>query len=115
VIATATNTVAATIAVGSGVGGIAVAPDGKHAYVTGAAGNIGGAVSVIDTATNTVTATLAVGFGPSGAVAVTPDGKHAYVANSVFNNFSVIDTATWRAIPVGSPSRRMGNAPISRS
>jgi YVTN family beta-propeller protein len=58
--------------------GVAVTPDGKHAYVT----NEGdGTVSVIDTATNTVeAATLPVGTVPFGA-AVTPDGKRVYVTN----------------------------------
>ena len=74
---TATNTVVATVAVGSGPSGVAVTPDGKHAYVTNAGFNT---VSVIDTASNTVVATVPVGSFPVG-VAVTPDGKHAYVTN----------------------------------
>ena len=65
-IATATNTVAATVTVGSGTFGIAITPDGKHAYVTG---NV---VSVIDTASNTVeAATIMVGNGPF-AVGIMP-------------------------------------------
>ena len=48
---TASNTVVATVPV-TGPIGIAITPDGKHAYFT--AGN----VSVIDTASNTVVATV---------------------------------------------------------
>ncbi len=74
-IATVSNTVVATVAVGSQPLRVAVTPDGTHAYVT-----IPGNVSVIDTASNTVVATIPVGNSPEG-VAVTPDGKHAYVTN----------------------------------
>jgi len=67
VIDTATNTVVATIGVGSAPMGIAVTPDGKHAYVA----NFNSAsVSVIDTATNAV-ATVPVGIHPL-AVGIIP-------------------------------------------
>ena len=62
VIATATNTVAATIAVGTDPFGVAVSPDGSTVYVANAGSNT---VSVIATATNTVTATIAVGTNPA--------------------------------------------------
>ena len=77
VIDTATNTVTATVNVGSDPVGVAVNPDGTKVYVTNSDGNN---VSVIDTATNTVTATVNVGNGPFG-VAVNPDGTKVYVAN----------------------------------
>jgi YVTN family beta-propeller protein len=54
VIATATNTVTATIPVGSGPRGVAVTPDGSTVYVA----NFANTVSVIDTTSNTVTATI---------------------------------------------------------
>ncbi|MEU9048496.1 YncE family protein, partial [Kitasatospora sp. NPDC048343] len=79
-----------TVAVGSFPTGVAITPDGLHAYVTNEGDNT---VSVIDTATNTVTATVVVGTGPFD-VAVTPDGLHAYVTNEGDNTVSVIDTAT---------------------
>ena len=60
VIDTATNTVTATIPVGSGPFGVAVSPDGSKVYVANGVGT----VSVIDTATNTVTATIPVGVEP---------------------------------------------------
>ena len=90
VIDTATNTVTATVAVGTGPEGVAVSPDGARVYV----GNfVSDNVSVISTASNTVTATVAVGTSPFG-VAVTPDGARVYVANSGSNNVSVISTAS---------------------
>jgi YVTN family beta-propeller protein len=55
VIATASNTVTATIPVGHAPGGVSLA--------------------------GTVTATIPVGQGCSGGVAVTPDGSRVYVAN----------------------------------
>jgi YVTN family beta-propeller protein len=73
VIDTATNTVeAATLLVGTNPIGIAVTPDGKHAYV---ANNSSNSVSVIDTASNTVeAATITVGFGPIGVGIMPPVG-----------------------------------------
>jgi len=60
-IATATNTVTATIPVGSEPFGVAVTPDGCKVYVANGASND---VSVIATATNTVTAAITAGSGP---------------------------------------------------
>ena len=109
-IATATNTVeAATIAAGIDPVGIAITPDGLHAYVTNF--DTAGTVSVIATTTNTVEATIPVGGFPI-AVAVTPDSKHAYVANQSSNNVSVIRTATntvVATVPVGSWPLRRGH------
>ena len=77
--------------------GVAVSPDGSHAYVTSEHSNT---VSVIAWVTNaagasvpTVVATVPVGDGPIG-VAVTPDGARVYVANINSSTVSVIDTAT---------------------
>jgi YVTN family beta-propeller protein len=110
VIDTATNMVVATVPVGSFPAGVAVAPDGKHVYVTNFISNT---VSVIDTATNMVGATVQVGSFPEG-VAVTPDGKHAYVANAAPNSVvSVIDTATntvVATVPVGVGKQPFGIA-----
>jgi YVTN family beta-propeller protein len=96
VIDTTSNTVAATVTVGIQPLGVAVSPDGKHAYVANT--NIGsgtgtGTVSVIDTTTITVAATVTVGSGPV-PVSFAPDGKHVYVANELSSNVSVIDTTT---------------------
>ena len=62
VIATATNTVVATVPVGAGPFGVAVNPNGAFAYVVNSFANN---VSVIATATNTVVATIPVGDFPS--------------------------------------------------
>jgi YVTN family beta-propeller protein len=62
VIATATNTVTATIPVAGSPGGIAVTPDGSKVYVAGVSSNN---VSVIATASNTVTNTVSVGSFPN--------------------------------------------------
>ncbi len=90
VIDTSTNTVVATVAVGSNPVGVAITPDGTRAYV---ANQLSNSVSVIDTSSNTVVATVAVGSNPVG-VAITPDGTRAYVANAFSNSVSVIDTPT---------------------
>jgi YVTN family beta-propeller protein len=111
VIATATNTVVATILGLPSPAALAITPDGAHVYVTSQCGSANSVVSVIDTATNTVVgAPIAVGNGscfvdPFG-VAITPDGAHVYVANYSDNTVSVIATATNTVfggpIPVGN-------------
>jgi YVTN family beta-propeller protein len=68
VIDTATGTVSAIIPVGNASGGVAITPDGKHAYVANA---VDGTVSVIKTATGKVSAIIPVGGAP-GAVATCP-------------------------------------------
>ena len=61
VIATATNTVIATIPVGSFPLGVAVTPDGRKVYVANSGSNN---VFVIDTASNLVLAVVSVGIQP---------------------------------------------------
>ncbi|MGA5821110.1 Ig-like domain repeat protein [Kitasatospora sp. NPDC094028] len=90
-----------TVAVGGLPTGVAITPDGLHAYVANKGGNT---VSLIETATNTVTTTIPVGTAPFD-VAITPDGLHAYVTNNGGNTVSVIETATntiAATIPVGT-------------
>ena len=115
VIDTATNppTVVGTIAVGSSPLGVAITPDGKHAYVVNIKPKTFGTVSVIDTASNIVVATVAVGLFPYG-VAVTPDGKHVYVVNQGDRTVSVIDTASntvVATVPVGTTPFGVAVAP----
>ena len=105
VIDTATNTLKATVNVGSFAKGIAFSPDGKRVYVANQYSND---VSVINTKTNTVVATVNVGNEPLG-VAVSPDGTKVYVANYNSNTVSVIDTAT-NTVTVTVP---VGSAPIA--
>jgi YVTN family beta-propeller protein len=61
--------VGAPILVGNSPFLVAVAPDGKHAYVTNLASNN---VSVIDTGSDTVAATVPVGSNPVGVSIVPP-------------------------------------------
>ncbi|MBI3962257.1 MAG: YncE family protein, partial [Deinococcus sp.] len=62
VMATATNTVVATVPVGDRPLGVAVSPDGARAYVV----NFGSdSVSVLDTTTNSVIGAVRVGRGPT--------------------------------------------------
>jgi YVTN family beta-propeller protein len=74
--------------------GVAIAPNGKRAYVTNQGSDF---VSVINTTTNKVDKTIK-GFDHPAGVAVAPDGKHVFVSNvGVFesnpgNTVSVIDT-----------------------
>jgi YVTN family beta-propeller protein len=92
VIDTATNTVAATVPLGGTAAfGIAVTPDGKHAYLA----HLGfcDCVTVIDTASNTVVADIRLEDWAQG-VAVTPDGKYVYVGEPDLGTFSVINTAS---------------------
>jgi YVTN family beta-propeller protein len=100
VIATASNTVTATVPVGAAPFGVVVTPDGAHVYVGNFSDNT---VSVITTASNTVTAIVPVGVNPLG-LAVTPDGAHVYVGNFSDNTVSVIATASntvTATVPVG--------------
>ncbi len=83
-IATTSNTVVATITVGTQPAGLAVTPDGKHVYVADAVANT---VSVIDTATNTVeAATVPVGHVPGGVGIIPPPPGVPFLAfNAVLN------------------------------
>jgi YVTN family beta-propeller protein len=108
-----TSSVTATIPVGIHPVGVAVTPDGAHAYVTNSESNN---VSVIDLPSNAVTATIPVGTGPVG-VAVTLDGRHVYVPNHGSGNVSVVNipsnivTAT---IPVGAGTQGVAITPDGR-
>ena len=104
VIATSSNTVVATVGVGDNPYGVALTPDGSHAYVDNYSDNT---VSVIATSSNAVIATVAVGNSPNG-IAITPDGTRAYVANSGDNTVSVIATSSNTVI--GQPVS-VGNSP----
>jgi len=91
VIDTSTDTVTATVPVGSQPLGVAISPTGSRVYIT----NIGnGTVSVLDTASNSVVATVTVGTTPVG-IAAHPNGTRVYVANDdPSGTVSVIDTAS---------------------
>ncbi len=114
VVDTASNTVTATVAVGSSPYGVSVNPAGTRVYVSN---NNGSTVSVIDTSSNTVTATVAVGTNPDG-IWVDPAGSRVYVANYNNNSVSVIDAASnlvVATVTVGShPVGVTGNAANTR-
>src|SRR6185436_861777 len=92
VIATATNTVIATVLTDNQPFGIAFTPGGERAYV---ANFVGSSVQAIDTATTTVVATISSDSARTpAAIALTPDGGFAYAANFNSNTVSAIDTAS---------------------
>ncbi|WP_161964488.1 MBG domain-containing protein [Mucilaginibacter endophyticus] len=90
VVSTLSNTVIATIPVGTKPFGVSVNPNSTLVYITNEGSN---SVSVINTLTNAVTATIPVGQNPRG-VAVSPDGKRVYVTNFGENSVSVINALT---------------------
>jgi len=94
VIDTETNTVIATIPVGSGPMGIALTPDGTRAYVTNFNDD---SVSVIDAVSRTVINTISLvptgGDGPRG-VTITSDGQRVYVSNNLSDKVSAILTSS---------------------
>ena len=99
--------VAGEIAVGQTPGFVAIAPNGKFAYV---ANRAAGTVTVVDTAIDKLVATIPIPDGPPQYLAFAPDGSRLYV--SVFNDpdrsinrVAVLDTQTntvLTTIPVGS-------------
>ncbi|GAA0527829.1 Hsp70 family protein [Saccharopolyspora thermophila] len=74
--------------------GIAVTPDGAHAFVTS---RDSGRVSVIETSTGAVQASLVMPVAPQ-FVTITPDGSRAYVScyppSGPENQVAVLDTST---------------------
>jgi YVTN family beta-propeller protein len=89
-----TNTVLATIGVGTGPHVIVLSPDGSLAYVGDYLGNT---ISVIDTSTNLVIDTYSSGASPDG-IALTPDGTELYVPNDVASGTVTILNASTGAI-----------------
>jgi DNA-binding beta-propeller fold protein YncE len=88
VVDTATNTVVATVPVGTTCGGVAVSPDGAHVYLTCNSG----ALRVIDTTSNTATQSAGIFSHTPTAIAVHPNGTRVYVVDGP--DVRVIDTAT---------------------
>ena len=94
-ISTLTNSVVATIPVGTDIPiGVVISPDGSTAYVTGYNSHT---VTVIRTADNSVLTTINVSAGPFHE-AISPDGHWLYVLHYNAGGgtlVSVIDTSTW--------------------
>jgi YVTN family beta-propeller protein/probable HAF family extracellular repeat protein len=99
VLSVASNTVTATIPVGTGPVGAAFSPDSSTAYVTEA-----NSLAVINTSSSTVINTIP-GFNIPFQIALTPDGSSAYVTNLGNSTVSVVNTASntiTATVPVGS-------------
>ncbi|MFN5455202.1 YncE family protein, partial [Bradyrhizobium sp.] len=86
----ATSTPVATIPIGGKPAGVAVAADGRFAYVASPDDK---AVSVVDAAERKVVGRIEVGGGPLG-IAVTPDGATVYVADWYNAAIRIIDAKT---------------------
>jgi YVTN family beta-propeller protein len=115
-----TNALVDTVAVGDVPIDVAIAPDGRLAYVPNCGEfcftdepSAASSVSVIDTNDNTTAATIPLPdtHGPR-SVALTPDGAFAYVTNAGADSVSVLDTskvltdpsrAVVATIPVAGP------------
>jgi YVTN family beta-propeller protein len=99
--------IAGQIPVGNTPGFVAMAANGKFAYI---ANRAAGVVTVVDSAIDRVVATIPIPDGPPQYLAFAPDGKRLYV--SVFNDpdrsinrVAVLDTQTntvLTTIPVGT-------------
>lgn len=92
-----TNTLGASIPVGSMPAAVVISPDNKKALVVN---NGGDTVTVIDTATNKTSKTISVGRSPEG-IAISPDGAKAYVLSQSSHNMHIIDLSTLEL--VGQP------------
>jgi YVTN family beta-propeller protein len=85
----------AVVAVGKTPSFVAVAPDGRHAYVANGDAQL---VTVVDTAVNQVTATIPIVAGPPQFLTFTPDGRILYITVSndqgTKHAIDVVDTVT---------------------
>src|SRR5207237_907986 len=88
------QTVRATIPVGSLPGAVALDPDGQRLYVANADS---ATVSIVDVLSDAVIATVPVGMNPS-ALAVEPASGRVWVANADDHTVTVFVGATPRAI-----------------
>jgi YVTN family beta-propeller protein len=80
-----------TISLPDAPSGLALSPDSRTLYVTGA--SPAGKLYVIDVETGKATSCLPVGHTPTTPV-LSPDGKTLYVLNRFDNNISIIDLAS---------------------
>ena len=113
VIDTATDKVSSRIQVPGWGGGVAINPDGKHAYLSYMGIDSGTASSINVTVIATATGKVSSHFADGTATGVfTPDGKHAYATNGGFDGtVLVIDTATGEVssrITVGAGAAQAG-------
>jgi len=87
---------------GRGATSVAIASDGRFAYVTSLQQD---ALALVDLSTGKLDAAVPVGRFPRD-VALSPDGKRAFVMNAVDNTVSVVDLQS-RSV-TGSPLRLQG-------
>lgn len=104
-----TNSVVATIPVGSFPTALVIAPDDSKVYVTNGSSNN---ISVISTATNTVIATIPVESEPWN-LTIAPDGSRVYVGNYRSGSISVINTASNTVIATFSVEQWPGGMVVS--
>ena len=100
-----TNSIVATIPVGSGPSEICFAPSNRLAYVTNETSNT---LSVIDLTTRSIRATIPVGQAPV-AMLLSPNGRYGYVVSAGSNDLTVIDTADNTVLSTVS----LGTTPMS--
>ena len=87
------------VAVGATPGFVAIAPNGRYAYI---ANRAAGVVTVLDLTIDKVISTIPIQAGPPQYIAFAPDGNHAYV--SIYNDpktinlVAVLDTRTTRVL-----------------
>ncbi len=90
VISAADGSVTRRIALPDTPGGLALSPDGKTLFVTGATPE--GCVRIVSAATGEVQGTIALGHTPVAPV-LSPDGATLFVCNRFNNDVSAIDVA----------------------
>ncbi len=94
---TVTNTLLASIPVGSYPQGVAVSNDGSKVYVTNLRD---GTLSIIDVNTNTLAApSIKIAANPFG-VCVSPDGNWVYVTSIALNEVVFINTSNYLQVPI---------------
>jgi YVTN family beta-propeller protein len=85
----------AIVAVGKTPSFVAVAPDGRHAYVANGDAQV---ITVVDTTVNQVTATIPIVAGPPQFLTFAPDGRMLYITVSndqgTKHAIDVVDTVT---------------------
>lgn len=98
----------ARIAVGDRPQGVAVAPDGRLAYVGVFNGAFQGDLAVIDTRTNKIVNRIPFeGLNVPKELAFTPDGTRLYVSFEADRSVALVAPATGRVvtrIPIGTPT-----------
>ena len=89
-----TNTITATVDVGTAPAALAITPNGQYVYVINYVdGNPNtGTVSVIRTSDNSVTTPITSGLSGPFGISISPDGTYAYVTNFGSNNFDPYGT-----------------------